>query len=84
MYQLACVARGITVLAACHFAMYIGVQAQIRQDAPLATYMHCSGHCLNLVISSPVPCHRCTMCLIVTGTAAATFLSAQREVVSLR
>ena len=29
----------------------VGVQAQIRKEAPLATYIHCSGHCLNLVIS---------------------------------
>ena len=28
-----------------------GVQARIQQVAPLATYVHCSGHCLNLVIS---------------------------------
>ena len=29
----------------------VGVQAWIQQAAPLATYIHCSGHCLNLVIS---------------------------------
>ena len=29
----------------------IGVQVHIREAAPLATYVHCSGHCLNLVIS---------------------------------
>ena len=28
-----------------------GVQARIKEVAPLATYIHCSGHCLNLVIS---------------------------------
>ena len=28
----------------------VGVQSLIRKDAPLATYTHCSGHCLNLVI----------------------------------
>ena len=27
-----------------------GVQARIREVAPLATYVHCGGHCLNLVI----------------------------------
>ena len=27
-----------------------GVQARIRELAPLATYVHCGGHCLNLVI----------------------------------
>ena len=29
----------------------VGVQARIRERSPLATYTHCSGHCLNLVIS---------------------------------
>ena len=29
----------------------VGVQAIIRKDTPLETYVHCSGHCLNLVIS---------------------------------
>ena len=28
-----------------------GVQAHIKEVAPLATYIHCNGHCLNLVIS---------------------------------
>ena len=28
-----------------------GVQARIKKEAPLATYVHCNGHCLNLVIS---------------------------------
>ena len=30
----------------------VGVQARIREKAPLATYVHCNGHCLNLVIST--------------------------------
>ena len=30
---------------------HVGVQARIRQVAPLATYVHCNGHCLNLVIA---------------------------------
>jgi len=30
----------------------VGVQALIREEAPLAGYMHCSGHALNLVIAS--------------------------------
>ena len=29
----------------------VGVQARIRQEAPLAVYVHCNGHCLNLVIN---------------------------------
>ena len=29
----------------------VGVQALIREKSPLAIYTHCSGHCLNLVIS---------------------------------
>lgn len=28
----------------------VGVQALIREKAPLAVYTHCAGHCLNLVI----------------------------------
>ncbi|XP_035668943.1 52 kDa repressor of the inhibitor of the protein kinase-like [Branchiostoma floridae] len=28
-----------------------GVQARIKEVAPQATYIHCNGHCLNLVIS---------------------------------
>ena len=28
----------------------VGAQAYIKQQAPLAAYIHCSGHCLNLVI----------------------------------
>ena len=29
----------------------VGVQALIKEVAPLATYVHCNGHCLNLLIS---------------------------------
>ena len=29
----------------------VGCQAIIRQQAPLAAYTHCSGHCLNLVVA---------------------------------
>ncbi|KAG9282540.1 52 kDa repressor of the inhibitor of the protein kinase-like [Astyanax mexicanus] len=29
----------------------VGVQALIKKDAPKALYMHCNGHCLNLVIA---------------------------------
>ena len=31
---------------------FFGVQAHIREISPLAIYTHCSGHCLNLVITS--------------------------------
>ena len=34
----------------------VGVQARIMQGAPKAFYIHCSGHCLNLVIS-----HSCAL-----------------------
>ena len=34
----------------------VGVQARIREKSPLATYIHCSGHCLNLVIA-----HSCAL-----------------------
>jgi len=29
----------------------VAVQGRIKKEAPLATYVHCNGHCLNLVIS---------------------------------
>jgi len=29
----------------------VGVQGRIKKEAPLVTYVHCNGHCLNLVIS---------------------------------
>lgn len=34
----------------------VGVQASTREKSPLATFIHCSGHSLNLVIS-----HSCTL-----------------------
>ena len=34
----------------------VGAHGLIREAAPLAVYTHCSGHCLNLVIS-----HTCTL-----------------------
>ena len=34
----------------------VGVQAYIKRISPLVVYTHCSGHCLNLVIS-----HSCTV-----------------------
>ena len=37
----------------------VGVQKLIRDDAPLAVYTHCGGHCLNLVIS-----HSCSLIAI--------------------
>lgn len=33
----------------------VGVQKSIRDEAPLAAYVHCGGHCLNLVIAHS--CH---------------------------
>ena len=35
---------------------HLGLQALIKEKAPLAIYTHCSGHCLNLVIS-----HSCSL-----------------------
>ena len=37
----------------------LGVQAIIKRESPLALYSHCSGHCLNLVIS-----HSCSIPII--------------------
>ena len=34
----------------------VGVQRRIRERSPKAVYVHCSGHCLNLVIS-----HSCAL-----------------------
>jgi hypothetical protein len=34
----------------------VGVQAKIKLKAPLATYVHCNGHCLNLIISKACTC----------------------------
>lgn len=34
----------------------VGLQARIRQYSPRAVYVHCSGHCLNLVIA-----HSCSL-----------------------
>ena len=34
----------------------VGVQRRIREGSPKAVYVHCSGHCLNLVIS-----HSCAL-----------------------
>ncbi len=50
----------------------IGLQACIREKAPLAIYTHCSGHCLNLVIS-----HSCDIPLVtnVLDKIKSVFLS---------
>ena len=37
----------------------VGMQARIREISPLAIYTHCSGHCVNLVIS-----HSCSLPVI--------------------
>ena len=41
----------------------VGVQRRIKQQSPKAVYVHCSGHCLNLVISHScsLPCTRNTI-----------------------
>lgn len=37
--------------AAAMSGRFNGVQAHIRNDHPMALYMHCTSHCLNLAIS---------------------------------
>ena len=37
----------------------IGLQALVREKAPLAVYTHCAGHCLNLVIG-----HSCSLPIV--------------------
>lgn len=34
----------------------VGVQRRIREHSPRAVYVHCSGHCLNLVVA-----HSCSL-----------------------
>ena len=29
----------------------VGIQAKIRDHVPLASYVHCNGHCLNMATS---------------------------------
>ena len=49
--------RGQTYDGAASMASNVaGVQAQIKVDAPKATFVHCSSHCLNLVIA-----HSCSV-----------------------
>ena len=58
----------------------VRVQGRIRREAPLATYVHCIGHALNLVIahSCSLPTVRnmidklkltciCFSCLVLSG-----------------
>ena len=40
----------------------VGVQGRIRREAPLAIYVHCSGHALNLVITTRAPCQQFATC----------------------
>ena len=58
---------------------YNGVQALIRERVPLANYIHCKSHCLNLslVHSSKLPCVR-TMMSTVQDIAFAFDYSAKR------
>lgn len=43
---------GAANMASCR----VGVQARIREEAPFATFVHCNGHALNLVIA-----HSCSI-----------------------
>ena len=43
--------RGQGFDGASNMSSRAGVQGRILQVAPLASYIHCSGHCLNLVIT---------------------------------
>ena len=37
--------------AAAMSGIYNGVQAVVKEKYPLATYVHCASHCLNLTIA---------------------------------
>ena len=43
--------RGQGYNGASNMSESVGVQVRIKEEAPLATYVHCSGHYLNLVIN---------------------------------
>ena len=47
--------RGTMVPLTCPVTTW-GVQRRVRERSPKAVYVHCSGHCLNLVIS-----HSCAL-----------------------
>ena len=59
----------------------VGVQARIRHKAPLATYVHYSGHCLNLVISKSCALPEVRNVIDCVKNAAVSFSIVQREVV---
>jgi hypothetical protein len=42
--------------AAATAGQYNGCQAHIRQDSPLALYVHCGAHCVNLVMEAVASC----------------------------
>ena len=58
---------------------YNGVQALIKERVPLANYVHCKSHCLNLALvhRSKIPCVR-TMMATVQDVAFAFDYSAKR------
>ena len=51
--------------AASMSSTHVGVQARIMQDAPKAFYIHCSGHCLNLL--GLVPAIICNKDISING-----------------
>ena len=56
-----------------------GVQACIQQVAPLATYVHCSGHCLNLVISHSCKLPKARIVLDRLNHCCRTFLQSPKK-----
>ena len=59
----------------------VGVPARIRHKTPLATYVHCSSHCLNLVISKSCALPEVRNVIDCVKNAAVSFSIVQREVV---
>ena len=60
-----------------------GVQGRIKKEAPLATYVHCNGHCLNIVISKSCALPQVRKVIECLKIAVVSFLKVLREVAFL-
>ncbi len=57
-----------------------GVQARIRKEAPLAFYVHCTAHCLNLVLVDTVKTAPDAHCFFSLLQKLYVFISVQVQV----
>ena len=60
-----------------------GVKARIKKEASLATYVHCNGHCLDLVISKSCALPQVRNVIERPKIAVVSFLKVLREVAFL-